>query len=221
MSTFNNQSITVTNSKGNSSGKGSSPLKVDLSSDVDTLSFNSKAILTFSFSDTPIDFGLDDIKVTNGTVTNLVQSKTNPFIYTADFMGALNATSNMSTIKLDGAYADAAGISGTPSNTVTIKNVGTAITPTVGFTSSYTSIAEGNSGTTPFSFTLKLSASSADAVTVNYSTEQMHGSATVNADYIPVTGSVVFAPGETSKTISVNVIGDQTYEADECFYVNP
>ena len=195
----------------------SSPLKVTLSSNVDKVSSNSKAVLTFSFSDKPIGFDLSDIKVTDGVVTNLVQSKTAPTTFTADFMWGVNTKSPMSTIKLDGIYTDTFGINGTPSNTVTIKNdmSATTGTPTVGLTTSWVSIKEGNSDTTPFNFTVKLSQISTTPVTVKYTT--LDGDAKGNVDYIPVSSSITFDPGETSKTITVNAIGDTTYETNEYF----
>ncbi len=211
-------SASAARSSGNS-GKGSPT--VSLASDVDTLADNGIAILKFTFSDKPVGFALDDIKVSNGTVTNLIQDATNPNIYTAIFIGGLNEKSMMSTIQLDGAYTDLLGRDGTPSNTVTIKNLETKITPTVGFTSNNASMPEGNSGTTPFNFTVQLSSPVTEPVTVYYSTDaNSGGSAKANTDYVPVTSSVTFAPGETSKTIAVNVIGDTTYEANEYFYLS-
>jgi Ca2+-binding RTX toxin-like protein len=93
--------------------------------------------------------------------------------------------------------------------------------PTVGFTSNNASIVEGNSGTKAFNFTVQLSAAATAPVTVNYSTEiNTGGAAKANTDYLPVTSSVVFAPGETSKTVTVNVIGDTVYETNEYFYLS-
>ncbi|MBL7944096.1 MAG: hypothetical protein JNM00_15100, partial [Flavobacteriales bacterium] len=103
----------------------------------------------------------------------------------------------------------------------TIKNDDAASAPTVAFSTNNASITEGNSGTTPFNFNVQLSSASKDPVTVYYSTEKnTGGEAKANTDYIPVTSSVTFAPGEISKTISVNVIGDTTYEANEYFYLS-
>jgi Ca2+-binding RTX toxin-like protein len=66
-----------------------------------------------------------------------------------------------------------------------------------------------------------LSTASTAPVTVNYSTEKNTGGpAKANTDYVPVTSSVVFAPGETSKTVSVEVVGDTAYEANEYFYLS-
>jgi Zn-dependent metalloprotease len=80
------------------------------------------------------------------------------------------------------------------------------------------SVAEGNSGTVNANFIVTLSAPSAQTVTVNYSTA--NGTAT-GGDY-GATGFAIlsFAPGTTSKTISVPVIGDTANELDETFFVN-
>lgn len=220
----NNQTSNNGNSQGSSSTKNSSPIKVSLTSNLDSITSNGKAQLTFNFSDVPIGFTLDDIKVTDGVVTNLIQSKTAPNIFTADFTCGVNTKAPMSTIKLDGVYTDANGVNGTPSNTVTIKNdSATTLTtvPTAGFSSNNASFTEGNSGMTAFNFTVNLSKSSADPVTVYYTTQQKtFGTATANVDFVPVTSSIVFAPGETAKNISVNVIGDTIYEGNEYFYID-
>ena len=80
------------------------------------------------------------------------------------------------------------------------------------------SLAEGNSGTTQFSFSVTLSAPSTSTVTVQYSTSD--GTAVAGSDYTAVSGTVTFAPGETQKTVEVSVTGDTTLESDETFFVN-
>ena len=77
--------------------------------------------------------------------------------------------------------------------------------------------AEGNSGTTPLIFTVSLSAASAETVTVHYFTQNASAK-TGDDDYeAPSPGTLVFDPGETTKTIPVLVIGDTKDEADETF----
>src|SRR5262249_54168793 len=76
---------------------------------------------------------------------------------------------------------------------------------------------EGNSGTTPFGFTVSLSNPSYQAVTFYYAT--VAATATDGVDYQTTSGTLTFAPGETSKTITVAVNGDTTDEPDETFSV--
>lgn len=66
-------------------------------------------------------------------------------------------------------------------------------------------------------FAVALSKASAQPVTVAYSTS--NGSAQAGADYVPVNGTLTFAPGETTKTIPVTVRGDLLDEIDEDFFV--
>ncbi|MGZ5387639.1 MAG: Calx-beta domain-containing protein, partial [Solirubrobacterales bacterium] len=80
------------------------------------------------------------------------------------------------------------------------------------------SVAEGNSGQTPAQFTVSLNAASANPVTVNYATA--NGTATAPGDYASATGTVTFAPGDTSETVTVQVNGDTAVEPNETFNVN-
>jgi hypothetical protein len=74
------------------------------------------------------------------------------------------------------------------------------------------------SGTRDAEFTLLMSNPSAQTVTANYST--VDGTATAaDHDYIPLSGSVTFAPGETQKTVTVQIVGDTILEPDETFWV--
>jgi probable HAF family extracellular repeat protein len=77
---------------------------------------------------------------------------------------------------------------------------------------------EGNNGTTSFVFTVTLSVASAAPVSVNFATAD--SSARAPADYEARSGALDFAPGTTSRTITVNVNGDRTRESEEVFYVN-
>ena len=79
-------------------------------------------------------------------------------------------------------------------------------------------VVEGNSGTTNAVFTVTLSAASGQTVTVNYATAD--GTAAQPADYTAVSGTLTFAPGQTTRTITVPVIGETIPEANETFFVN-
>ncbi|MBX9789207.1 MAG: cellulase family glycosylhydrolase [Pirellulales bacterium] len=76
---------------------------------------------------------------------------------------------------------------------------------------------EGNSGTVNVTFTVTLSQASTSAVTVNYATAD--GTATAGSDYNAASGTLTFAAGQTSKTITVAVRGDTLVEGAETFRV--
>ena len=75
------------------------------------------------------------------------------------------------------------------------------------------SISEGDSGSTPLTFTVTLSPASSQTVTVNFATAG--GTATSGTDFAPASGTLTFVPGETGKTVAVQVNGDLLDEADE------
>lgn len=108
---------------------------------------------------------------------------------------------------------------GTSFNTGVKSAVATATTtvPTLGFASTSTAVSttEGNSGTSNATFTASLSSASALAVTVNYATAS--GTAISGSDFTPTSGTLTFASGETSKTITVPVIGDAVFETNETY----
>jgi uncharacterized repeat protein (TIGR01451 family)/MYXO-CTERM domain-containing protein len=78
-------------------------------------------------------------------------------------------------------------------------------------------VAEGNAGSVPATFTLTLSAASAQTITVDYATANGTAGA---ADYTPGSGVITFAAGVTTRTITVNVTGDLLDEVNETFFVN-
>jgi hypothetical protein len=81
------------------------------------------------------------------------------------------------------------------------------------------SLAEGNSGITPFTFEVSLSEASPTPITVSYSTADGTASITGN-DYVAASGTLTFAANETKKTITVNALGDTQFEGNETFQVS-
>ena len=79
------------------------------------------------------------------------------------------------------------------------------------------SVPEGDSGTTTASFVVALSAPSGKPITVDYASAD--GTA-IAGDYAGVSGTLSFAPGQTSKSIDIDIQGDTTYENDETFGVS-
>ena len=49
---------------------------------------------------------------------------------------------------------------------------------------------------------------------------ELGGGATADGDYVAKTGTLTFAAGETTKTITIEVKGDSKKEADETFYLD-
>ncbi|MGB2402844.1 MAG: Calx-beta domain-containing protein [Akkermansiaceae bacterium] len=80
------------------------------------------------------------------------------------------------------------------------------------------SVNEGDTGSVQLNFSVSLNKSSTATITVDYATA--NGSASAGADYTANSGQLSFAAGETSKTISVAVLGDTEDENDETFSVN-
>jgi CSLREA domain-containing protein len=79
--------------------------------------------------------------------------------------------------------------------------------------------AEGDTGTVDYDFTVSLSYSSTQTITVNYATA--NDTAVAPGDYTAVTTTQLqFNPGETSKLVKVVANTDTVYELDEDFVVN-
>lgn len=98
---------------------------------------------------------------------------------------------------------------------------------------------EGNSATTSFVFTVSASGSSWQPFTFSYSTRDGTAKSFPYApdsfgttqpyallynpgkqDYNATNGVITFSPGETTKTITVNVIGNTVFEPNKIFYVD-
>ena len=85
------------------------------------------------------------------------------------------------------------------------------------------SLAEGDSGTTTFTFTVTRTAGTAGAITADYAISAPGGAGNASTDDFVTgaifSGQIAFADGETSKTITIDVEGDVDVEADETFTV--
>lgn len=78
-------------------------------------------------------------------------------------------------------------------------------------------VVEGNAGTKAMTFTVTLSAASTREIRVSYAT--VDGTAVAGRDYQAASGTLVFAPGQTTATVTVMVYGDRAAEGDESFSV--
>jgi CSLREA domain-containing protein len=117
----------------------------------------------------------------------------------------------------------AANQGGTATITVTVSD-GTGLTSTsfvatvaTGLSIADATMAEGNSGATNLSVTVSLTGPAPSTVSAHFATRQR--TAIEGVDYVGVAGTVSFAPGATTATILVPVIGDTTPEIDETFFI--
>ncbi|NEQ39489.1 MAG: hypothetical protein F6K40_25815, partial [Okeania sp. SIO3I5] len=99
----------------------------------------------------------------------------------------------------------------------TIQNDDTPPPPTLAIAATDAEKAEGDSGTTAFTFTVTRSGDTTGATDVDYAISG-DADATDFGGTLP-SGTVNFAAGETSKEITVNVSGDTNFETDENFTV--
>ncbi len=67
-------------------------------------------------------------------------------------------------------------------------------------------------------FTVRLNAPFPTTVSVNFATA--NGTAIAGSDYTAATGTITFAPGQTSRTILIQTLDDTTIEGNETFFVN-
>jgi probable HAF family extracellular repeat protein len=76
-----------------------------------------------------------------------------------------------------------------------------------------------NHQTTQFTFTVTLSAAFDQPVTMSFKTTDDTAKMS-DSDYVAKIGTLTFAPGETTKTITIVVNGDNKKETDETFYLD-
>ncbi|MBW4420628.1 MAG: DUF4347 domain-containing protein [Myxacorys californica WJT36-NPBG1] len=202
--TFSIQNVTVP--EGSNSGTTPFTFKVDLSNP-------SSETITVQYDTKPGTADISDYMGNTGTLTfaPLEQSKTITVPVTGDAQYELDETftvelSNPTNALLPSASSTLAA-TGTIQNDDSLPQVQVSVSP---------SQAEGNSGITPFVFEVSLSQASSLPVTVSYTTAD--GQATIaNNDYTSTTGTLTFNPGETKKTVTVNVLGDTRFEPNETF----
>ncbi|MGA7615928.1 MAG: Calx-beta domain-containing protein, partial [Thermoanaerobaculia bacterium] len=158
--------------------------------------------------------GTPDYTATSGTLTfNAgVTSQTFAVPVTSDAVYEGDETFTVTLTNPGGG----ATLGGTASATVTIVDDD----PAPAFSIGDVSQSEGDSGTTAFTFTVTKSGATAVNATVDAASSD--GTATTaDADYVALgTTTVTFAPTDLTKTVTVNVNGDTTYESDETFDVN-
>jgi probable HAF family extracellular repeat protein len=196
--------VNVGNASATEGHLGTSPATVTVS-----LSQASSQPVSVSFSTSNGTASASDYQATSGTVTfNPGEtSRTITVLVNGDRVGEADETFsvNLSSATGGATLGDATGA-------VTI--VDDEVRVTIGDATRN----EGNTGTTPFAFSVTLSAATDIPVTMNFTTADHQAKAA--DDYIAQTGSLTFNPGEKIKTITIAVRGDRKVELGEMFFVN-
>jgi hypothetical protein len=150
-----------------------------------------------------------DYTTASGTLTIAAGATTGTITIgvVGDVLDEANETFTVTLSSPNGAtLADATGI-----GTINDDDDG----PTVSITG--VTLAEGNSGSASATFNASLTAPSGQTVTVAYTTG--NGTATSGSDYTPQAGTLTFSPLTTTQPITVPVLGDRIFEANETFTV--
>jgi Ca2+-binding RTX toxin-like protein len=149
-----------------------------------------------------------------GTATNFSVGSGPRSVTVGDFNG--DGKSDLATANPFGGGSISIFLNADPTATVTITDVPP---PPISLSINDVTVTEGNSGTTNATFTVSLSSAASTVVSVNYATA--NGTATAGTDYTAIpTTTLTFNPGETSKTITVPVNGDNQVELNETFFLN-
>ena len=148
----------------------------------------------------------------NGTAVDATEFQVNQYRYGDQAYSVITALADggfavawidSASGKTTGDDIEARVLTGTPSiQTISINDV---------------ILSEGNSGTQTLQFTVDRT-NPAGTLTVDYATA--NNTATAGSDYVAASGTLSFADGEASKTISVTINGDTTPEDNETFFVN-
>ena len=115
-------------------------------------------------------------------------------------------------------FVDLSGVSSTAATIRTSRGTGTILNDDASQISINDVTALESSGT--FNFTVSLNRPSASSISVRVATANGTAKSGKAADYLALSGTLTFNPGETSKTISVTVRNDTVVESNETFFVN-
>ena len=182
----------------------------------DTSQAGSVAVALSGMATAPGQTGADyATSLQNGMVTFAANATTATFTVTttpdALFEGDETVVATLGAITGGGSL-------GTASATATITNDDSA--PTLALSPTAITLAEGNSGSTSYTYTVTRTGDAQAAQTVAYAVTGTGANPANAADFTGSTlpaGTLTFAQGQTSQTITVLVAGDTAVEADEGF----
>jgi CSLREA domain-containing protein len=167
------------------------------------------ATVDYATSDGVARAGLDYV-ATNGTVSFAPGELTKSFV-----VQLINDATDEETQAFNVTLSNPTGGVALGGNSTTSINIFDDDRMPTAFAGPSLIVTEGNTGTTQAVFSILLGRASEKPLTVRYSTAD--GTATSPQDFEAASGQVTFAPGETVKTVSVNVSGDTLPEFEESF----
>jgi hypothetical protein len=184
-----------------------------------SLTVGETSVVTITFSEAVTGFTNGDLTIANGTLS-AVSSGDGGITWTATLTptASIIDTTNVITLNNTGVQ-DAAGNAGI--GTINSNNyaIDTAPLPTLAIAATDANQPEGNTGNTPFTFTVTRTGDLSGASSAAYA---VTGGTATAADFsggtLP-TGTVSFAADAATAIITVNVAGDTTVEPDEGFTV--
>ncbi len=219
-----NISITDNSGLGTITNDDSADVNVTSVSQVETNSGQTGFVFTVTLTDpsaatTTVDFATSDVTATVADGDYVANSGTLTFVpgdVSETFTVLVNGDTKVEldetfTVTLTNLFQNGLEVyMGTPIGTGTILNDDSAVITVADVT-----LNEGNTGTTSFDFVINMTYPSDASVTVDYATANVTASA--GTDYTALNTSLVFAAGETSKTITVDVLTNLIAEFDESF----
>ena len=191
-------------------GNGTPPAGATGTTTVIAWKYGTNTPLTFDPSKDKLDFGWFkapdfDVTDTSGSTKITIVGNNQTYTLTGVTLGQLQ-TGNI--VALD---------AGARTKWQNLIFTATPTTPLPSLSVADRSAAEGDTGTSAVNFTVLLSKAAANTVSVGYSTSNDTATA---GDFTPTVGTLTFAPGETSKIVSVAINGDTMYELNEQFTLN-
>jgi Ca2+-binding RTX toxin-like protein len=131
-----------------------------------------------------------------------------------------NSTSRTLLWDADGAGTGSAGIALATFNVGAVLSAASFVvtpTPPVGSISvDDVSVVEGDSGTRTVTFTVSRTGTA--AFVIDFATAD--GTASAGSDYLANSGTLTFADGQMSQTVTVTINGDVSFEPNETFFLN-
>lgn len=163
-----------------------------------------------------------DYSGASGTLT-FAAGETEKFVTINTIDDSLVEATETLLVNLSGASSNSAIADGQAQGSITDNDVAPP-PPPMSLSINDVSTVEGNVNRrgvavqTKVTFQVTLSQTPTSQVKVNWATSNVTAT-TANSDYVGASGSITFKPGQTSKTLTVVVLGDVSVEPDETFNV--